>query len=288
MKKKIKRKGLPRVASLLRVLALMGVVMTAATSYAQGQDPCNIEINGGSVTAISATGNAVGGDELTVSTKSYMTVTAKDHEGNLEIFNPSEGQSLTEWLDGKSNVNFEYTNYPVTVTINEPTYGTVKIGSTEIISGESYPYPYGTKLVLSAESKNPESYVFVGWKEGDEYITDPVLNHTVAEEGNTFTAEFSNQGCVTVVATEGGEIKVDDGIFKTQEEKCVAVNQKVTVTAKAFSESGYAFTGWFINGERVNTSLSFEYPVTAANTTLEARFTDQVIWVRVKKGNTGN
>jgi len=96
---------------------------------------------------------------------------------------------------------------------------------------------------------------------------------------------------VTIIVTadpdEGGEAQLLVTATGEPVENPEHIHYGTMVTIKVTSvEQGWAFKGWYDKSTGNMFSGKFEYTFNATKSLeLEARFTDQVIWVRVKKGN---
>lgn len=150
--------------------------------------------------------------------------------------------------------------------------------------------PVSTPWLLP-EVEKIEGYDMVGWT--DHKIYDHTVVPTFVDVEGVYTpygditlyAVYKKQGAeeyhtsfnaaITVAAVpfDGGEV-TGEGI--------VPLGTEVTITAKPVE--GWAFCGWFIKGTNTMFSGKPTYTFTATDDVdLEAKFTDKVIWVRVKK-----
>jgi len=193
--------------------------------------------------------------------------------------------------------NFAIDKHTVTAMPNVPAFGSVSIQDVTLKNGDgsvSAQFDYGTNVQLTATPAGVE-YTFLYWTKVSD--TTAVISRDnefkfTLEQDTTFKAIFVNEVAVNIYAnsSDGGEVNIYDNVNKkylTEEERQhIKYGTSVTIGATAFNESGFAFAGWFnkATGEYFSKTQKFTFEATE-DLELEARFTDQVIWVRVKKGN---
>jgi hypothetical protein len=139
-------------------------------------------------------------------------------------------------------------------------------------------YLANTSVTLSAY---PESkFDFVAWKDdftGEVLSTERSFRYTTTAKHRSVTAHFQFnpdnpdepdepvlRQTVTATATEGGTVN-----YSSQR---VLIGTSITLSA--YTNSGYDFDGWYLNGELYTKLTSFSYTVTAEyGQDFEARFT---------------
>jgi len=131
------------------------------------------------------------------------------------------------------------------------------------ITGEGA-YKEGDEVTLTA--KLDEGYVFIGWYENGELVSKEPIYTFIADSDKNLEARFEKEAAtvydvsIVVEPAEGG-VATGAGAYEE--------GMPATVTATA--NEGYAFIGWYSNGELVSTVAEHTFPVTAA-TELTAMF----------------
>ena len=138
-------------------------------------------------------------------------------------------------------------------------------------------YLAGQRITLSAY---PESqFDFDGWYDGSERLSDSrSFSYTTTAKHRTIEARFvfnpdspndpsdpalKPKHNIYVTANEGGSTNVST----------LFLQEGATTTLRAYTNSGYTFVGWYLNGELLTPLAEFVYTVTTEQTqNLEARF----------------
>jgi len=277
MRTNFKLRRLPRAASLLRTVALAAVLLTAATSLGQ-----SININGGNVTANGGTkdtqrGDAMGAgvttNAITVTAANYMVVKAGNDSSSATDIGIGD---ITNALKGRAYANAVLKTYTVTASANDANFGTVDGGGN---------LEHFTNATLTATPKT--GYHFVNWTEDSEEVTTENPYTFEVTGARTLVANFAiNTYEIAVSATpsESGNVSL---LYAETGEPVEGLTQVVHGTRlliRAETIGDNAFKGWYDKSTGNMFSGKFEYTFNATqNLELEARFTDAVIWVRVKK-----
>lgn len=197
----------------------------------------------------------------------------------------NSGYRLAYWSDAEGNVlstatSFYFTNTEnldvltahfefIPSSPNEPVtpsatlYYQLKVQSTEggSVSGGGK-YQAGNVVKLSAY--NETGYDFVNWtnQDGEIVSTSSTFNYTTREQKDTLTAKFRFNPAgpgepdepvvrhkVNVRCSEGGTFSGTSGMVLTGN----------TATLYAYTNSGYEFMGWYLNGEFYTALPNFSY-----------------------------
>ena len=187
--------------------------------------------------------------------------------------------------------SFAINTYNINVTAGEN--GSVTVthdvnGEPVDINGETVDFA----TVIKIEATPNDGYKFIGWYNGEElqhginpheFAINNDINYTARFEKNE-AGSTTNKYVIKINATltDGGTAvnnatgnvqAIIDGIgqdWPTSAE--VVENARVELVAISdHNQSGYLFEGWYKNGERVSTALSYKVAVTE-KVTYEARF----------------
>jgi len=176
---------------------------------------------------------------------------------------------------------FEGVPCEITVTSNDETLGTVDGGDT---------YHYGDDVTLTA-TPTIAQYQFLGWALASAPTTIISTENPYVFKANSdadYVGVFVDEVSVNIEASpaHGGTVIIKDANGDILDEDARQhLTYGATVTIKAIPTEGYAFQGWFnkVTGEYFSKTQTYTFDATTPKLELEARFTDQVIWVRVKK-----
>lgn len=161
------------------------------------------------------------------------------------------------------------TKYVLTTTVT-PMYG----GSTNI--GAEQAYTAGTEVYVSA-SRNT-GYVFLRWLEGDSLIsTTPSFYYTMPAHKVNLRAEYKYDPespadpeamgvsyNLTLVASPAA-----GGSFNQANRR---VEENTETSLYAYTNMGYEFVGWQLDGKIISTDSRFYYTMPSKNTTLTGVF----------------
>lgn len=129
-------------------------------------------------------------------------------------------------------------------------------------------YKNGTSVSINA-STSSNYYEFVGWyDENGELVSDKKsFTYTMGTKAVTLTVRFKyvpeapnepgelkNIYTLKLSAEEGGTVSATNGKYRLQE--------GTSTTIKASVNSGYEFTGWYLNGSLYKSEKSFDYTMT--------------------------
>lgn len=153
----------------------------------------------------------------------------------------------------------------------------VTVTSAHGYASGSGTYKSGDVAHISTSSYN-ENYTFAYWTLNDEkYTEEQSFSYTVADSKAHFVAvyDFTPVDPAEPVAPNTYRL-----YLQTDLEGSCSFNRTSGAKAKADSyvkvsataSPGYQFKGWYLNGVKQSDNLTFNYYMTAANTTLEARF----------------
>lgn len=136
-------------------------------------------------------------------------------------------------------------------------------------------YQAGTNVTLKAGANT--NYDFVNWtnEAGEVVSTSKSFSYTTKTGNDTLTAHFAFNPSspsepsemplhhkVWATCTEGGTINSDYQWILSGK----------TFTLKAYPNDGYAFRGWYLDGELYTTLASFSYTMGDSDLNFEARF----------------
>lgn len=145
------------------------------------------------------------------------------------------------------------------------------------VSGEGR-YKTGTSVSVSANTSS-SLYQFIGWYDvnGELVSTDASFKYTMKPQTVTLTArykyvpdapaepdELKGIHTLKLTAEEGGSVYASPEKYRLQEGESVRIY--------ANTNSGYEFTGWYLNGELYKSDSNFDYTMGNANVEFEARF----------------
>jgi len=232
-----------------------GIITGATTNYAKGID------NNGTLNlyAGNVTGNTNG-----VADYNTLTVGGK---AVISLNGPAEGRMDLCLPDN--------TTFTIATGDHAPAE-TMLVGITTQTAPSS-----GNDITLTGENGKDYSQHFFG---------DDSKYSVINTENNVLKLTNEVKIIISAEPVEGGEVKIYDNkngkYLDETERQHILYGTSVTIEATAFNESGFAFAGWFnkTTGEYFSKTQTYTFDATES-LELEARFTNQVIWVRVKKGN---
>jgi len=156
-------------------------------------------------------------------------------------------------------------------------------GETELQSGDFADMEY--QITAVAEPK-ANFHKWTAGPDGEELSTANPYIFSITQN-TVLYGRFNVEINVEANPAEGGNvaIKYTNGDYIVGD-ACKNITYGASVTIEATSNEGYAFQGWFdtTTGEIFSKTQKLTFDALNSKN-LEARFTDQVIWVRVKKGN---
>ena len=184
---------------------------------------------------------------------------------------------LNAGLQDKRTIEARISTIQMNLTLSNPTptYGSVSQSGKGV-------YKLGDKVMLTASPF--VGYKFDGWYEGETLLsTSLVYEMTITKQKMTVEAKFSADDkkpslvIGTGDETEGGLVVV----------KGLAVpGQQITV--QAIPEEGFAFEGWYLNGQLIETAgMTYSLFVDKEMKTLVAKFRELPFLLDVNGGEKG-
>jgi uncharacterized repeat protein (TIGR02543 family) len=186
---------------------------------------------------------------------------------------PLNGYSFSGWYvnDSLISSNSTYTftassSVEVTPVLNEPVFVNITVNVNDSTKGSATGggrYAVGYTATLTATpSSNP--YYFVGWYSNNVLLSSNTTYSFTASDDMTIEARFADKAQYSVtVATN------DATMGSTTGSGTYYVGDSVTVTCSP--NTGYTFTGWYVNGTKVSSSTSYTFTITS-NITITATF----------------
>ena len=280
---------------MIKIRYLSVALMMYSASFAWGQDDFNpaspAEPGAPPVKLVvlaepAAGGNVYGGGKYVPETSVRVSASANT---NFRFVN---------WTDTKGHVLSESSSYTMIKgngvdsliahfeyspgSPSEPAPGTslvyykltVEAGEGGSVSGGGR-YQCGKSVHLSASCKT--NFEFVNWtnEEGDVVSTSSQFYYTTKAYSETLTANFRFnppgpsepsdpilRHNIDVTCTEGGTANTSSSVVL-----CGG-----TARLTAYVNAGYAFLGWYLNGELYTTDLSFTYTMGDEDVCFEAKF----------------
>lgn len=193
------------------------------------------------------------------------------------------GSSTTMQFVNTENTDTLIANYRFTpANPNEPSepsttlYYRLGLNATQgcTVSGAGR-YLAGTKVYVSASVES--GYNFFGWtnSNGERVSSSTYFSYTMPVDGDTLTANCVFNPSVptepgdpilkhnvTVACSDGGYYSGSTGRFL----------EGTTNTLRAYANNGYAFEGWYLNGEFYTALSSFNYTMGKENLNFYAKF----------------
>lgn len=240
-------------------------------------------------------------DTTVVARFSYYTVNVKANHTNAGTITPMDyqkvsiGQTVTVTATPNDGYNFEgwykseYVYGDDDLISRDPTYSfTMQDQSMELWAHFSYytvtagGYTYegmagscttytdkkvsvGQTVTLTATTQN--GYNFEGWYKGDICISESATySFTMPAENVYYDARFSKYTLTVSSDTMAGTA----GTVTDYQDKIIAVGQSVTLQATV--NDGFNFDGWYMQGVRVSTDLTYTYTMEKHDAWIEARF----------------
>lgn len=216
-----------------------------------------------------AAGSVTGGGEYASGTTATLTANANsgyhfDHWSTGSTDNPlsftvTSNVTITAYFEADPT-----TQYTITVTSNNNSWGTVTGGGT---------FDEGSQITISATAN--DGYHFVNWIDdnGNTFTNNP---YTFTVTGNTtLTAIFeANDPEITYFNVSVTSANPEMGTVNSTASGSVAENTEVTATATP--NPNYIFVNWTdATGSEVSTSASYTFTVTA-DITIIANFAPEV------------
>ncbi|MBR1933919.1 MAG: dockerin type I repeat-containing protein [Prevotella sp.] len=138
-------------------------------------------------------------------------------------------------------------------------------------------YKPGTKVTVRATAQS--TYVFTGWYDGEGTLlsTDANYQYEMTAQSTTLTARFrfdpsspdepqepaiKPKHLLTVTAQDGGTVNISSQ----------RLMEGTSTVLRATPNEGYAFTGWYADGELYTQLREFSYTMGTADVNFEARF----------------
>ena len=111
-----------------------------------------------------------------------------------------------------------------------------------------------------------DGYTWLGWYDGETLLTsDLSLDYTMTAENKVLTAKWTYYTLSTACNNSNA------GAYTIYNNQKITVGNLVALTAT--TNDGYTWLGWYDGDTLVSSDLSFDYTMTAANTTLTAKWT---------------
>ena len=176
--------------------------------------------------------------------------------------------------DGTYKVRVVSTNYPMTAEpsssqISITRYYTIAFADLDeniaTLQGAGKYYVANTETITVSATAASSEYDFAYWFEDGTAVSLDAEYTFTAEKSRLLQAVFKKQCTVSVVSTEGGEVKFQDGKY--------AEGQGLSITATP--DEGYSFLGWKVNDEVVSTNATYSFSV-SEDVTLTAVFAKAV------------
>ena len=176
--------------------------------------------------------------------------------------------------DGTYKVRVVSTNYPMTAApssseISITRYYTIAFADLDeniaTLQGAGKYYVANTETITVSATAASSEYDFAYWFEDGTAVSLDAEYTFTAEKSRLLQAVFKKQCTVSVVSTEGGEVKFQDGKY--------AEGQGLSITATP--DEGYSFLGWKVNDEVVSTNATYSFSV-SEDVTLTAVFAKAV------------
>ena len=176
--------------------------------------------------------------------------------------------------DGTYKVRVVSTNYPMTA---EPSSSEIMVTryynvafadldeNIATLQGAGKYYVANTETITVSATAASSEYGFAYWFEDGTVVSLDAEYTFTAEKSRLLQAVFKKQCMVSVVSTEGGEVKFQDGKY--------AEGQGLSITATP--DEGYSFLGWKVNDEVVSTNATYSFSV-SEDVTLTAVFAKAV------------
>lgn len=220
--------------------------------------------------------------DVTIKIRTACTITTTTSEGGTASgggkFNTSGAQATVKavpepgyvfagWYENGQLV-FAAPEYSFIVTRDRTLEAKFKKGFLRIdvkVSGEGGTvsgggdYEYQSTAIIKA---TPEvGYIFAGWYENSEKISDNMEYSFTVTSNHTFEARFTKQKfTINTTAGEGGTVS-GSGDYE----------YNTTAIVSAMADFGYIFAGWYENEIKISDSPEYSFTVTS-NRTLEAKF----------------
>ena len=227
-------------------------------------------IEGGSV---DGGGKVVPGTSVTISANAnsdWKFVSWTDENGTVK--STDSYYTFEKGIDHETlTANFVYApnapGEPDDIDANCPHKLTLVAEEGGYVSGEGR-YKNGTSVGIGAYA-NSTLFEFVGWydEDGMQVSEEAYFNYIMGAKATTLTAKFKfvpespdepdelkNIYRLKLMAEEGGLVYTSNSIYRYQE--------GTSTTVCANSNSGYEFTGWYLDGSLYSSESSFEYTMT--------------------------
>lgn len=175
------------------------------------------------------------------------------YEGDTLV---SEDMEYTFTVTSNRNLTARFARNPYDVVAN------TTVGGTAVGTGT---YEYGQTATVTATPE--EGYVFRGWFEGTQKVSEDASYSFTVTADRTLTAQFSKVYTITVIAETGGSVS-GGGAYEPM--------ANATITAAA--NGGYYFIGWYDEkNELITAEQSYSLTV-KEDRTFTARFEKKVAY----------
>ena len=219
----------------------------------------------GTVSSSIASGSDVlFGKSVTITATANAGYTFVGWHNGTEIINTS----ATYTFDMKASAitleaQFETNSYKLKFSSESTAKGTVSsqtANDSDVLFGQS--------ITLTATANT--GYTFKGWHNGTEIVnTSATYTFDMPANALTLEAQFSRNSYKLNYSSESdAKGTVSSSIASGSD---VLFGQSVTITATV--NTGYTFDGWYKGTQRVSTSATYTFDMSASEITLEAQFT---------------
>lgn len=216
-------------------------------------------------------GSATGGGQFDYGTNTQLRAT------------PNAGYSFAGWYEGSTKISGDN---PYTLTVVKDRNITAKFsintytlsltaGTGGSVSGAGT-YEHNKPVTVIATPTN--DYMFTGWYEGSTMLSNN-LSYTFNITKNTSLSAKFEPKKFTVQVTQAG---VSNATITGQG----TYNSGTSVTVKATPPTEADFAGWYENGNKVSSNLSYTFTI-KNNVYLEARFNVVYYTVRIVRSTGG-
>ena len=216
------------------------------------------------ISVSSSSAGSVSGLNATYKVGDKVTVTAVTNNGYTWDGWYLNGEKVSSDLQYEIQITEESLQYVATWKYYTLTTSRNINVAGSISSYQNQKVTVGDSVELVASTN--DGYTWLGWYDGETLLTsDLSLDYTMTAENKVLTAKWTYYTLSTACNNSNA------GAYTIYNNQKIAVGNLVALTAT--TNDGYTWLGWYDGDTLVSSDLSFDYTMTAANTTLTANWT---------------
>ena len=216
------------------------------------------------ISVSSSSAGSVSGLNATYKVGDKVTVTAVTNNGYTWDGWYLNGEKVSSDLQYEIQITEESLQYVATWKYYTLTTSRNINVAGSISSYQNQKVTVGDSVELVASTN--DGYTWLGWYDGETLLTsDLSLDYTMTAENKVLTAKWTYYTLSTACNNSNA------GAYTIYNNQKITVGNLVALTAT--TNDGYTWLGWYDGDTLVSSDLSFDYTMTAANTTLTAKWT---------------